>query len=401
MNVKRLTVLFLSVILALAFVSAGDKASYDFTIYKTADNSVMGVKGDKLGLDLTGYGFVGTNNNNGIYFRIGLQTPFDTILGYLNIFPNKVSQADKEENPAPDNDKEMEENVTNANDATELTSPSFSENTVSLSSPPSLDSDIIPPLSNDSASSPDNTLPEISIDIPKDSISDKKQDDLPTPGDFPEFSDENKTEDNGKNSSVGTAPSTEEENEKTPIGTTNEIDSSDDGQVVKAKTKNDTFDKEWRLLLTAGPAYRSFLGDDAMVYLGYGASIDMGHRQEVERDTKNTNISTYAILGADADMGLRYTVRGRTSIRVGVHFTVSLIGVKYQSVFSSSNMEISHNLDIYGYALGKRGIFETLSGKGYVMLASAFNGKKAFTVYNYSNSTNKIGAGILVEAKND
>ena len=49
--------------------------AYDLTIYKTADNSVMGVKEDKLGLDMTGYMFLGEGTKEGLYFRIGIQTP--------------------------------------------------------------------------------------------------------------------------------------------------------------------------------------------------------------------------------------------------------------------------------------------------------------------------------------
>ena len=56
----------------------------------------MGVKEDKLGLDITGYMFIGEGNTEGLYFRIGVQTPFDTILGYLNLFNDYISKNENE-----------------------------------------------------------------------------------------------------------------------------------------------------------------------------------------------------------------------------------------------------------------------------------------------------------------
>ena len=85
-----------AVILLICFPLSSKASSYDLTIYKTADNSVMGVKEDKLGLDITGYMFIGEGNTEGLYFRIGVQTPFDTILGYLNLFNDYISKNENE-----------------------------------------------------------------------------------------------------------------------------------------------------------------------------------------------------------------------------------------------------------------------------------------------------------------
>ena len=56
--------------------------------------------------------------------------------------------------------------------------------------------------------------------------------------------------------------------------------------------------------------------------------------------------------------------------------------------------QIFSNLDIYGYALSEKGIFETLNGKGYIMLAATF-GDKRKTTYNYFITTSKIGGGTI------
>ena len=96
---------------------------------------------------------------------------------------------------------------------------------------------------------------------------------------------------------------------------------------------------------------------------------------------------------------MRYNLRDSSSIRVGVHFTASLIGVKSQTVLNTQEEEISTNIDIYGYSLSKRGIFETLRGKGYIMLATALGFRKNVT-YNYSNTTDKIGGGTITVTQN-
>ena len=65
----------------------------------------MGVKEDKLGLDITGYMFIGEGNTEGLYFRIGVQTPFDTILGYLNLFNDDISKNENESSSPVFNNK--------------------------------------------------------------------------------------------------------------------------------------------------------------------------------------------------------------------------------------------------------------------------------------------------------
>ena len=105
-------------------------------------------------------------------------------------------------------------------------------------------------------------------------------------------------------------------------------------------------------------------------------------------------MSSYAVVGADLDFGMRYNLKANTSIRVGVHFTASLIGVKSKNILNTKEENIYNNIDIYGYSLSERGIFETLRGKGYMMLATALGFNKK-TTYNYSNTTKTIGGGTI------
>ena len=384
--VKKKLVLLLVTIL-LAQLSLVAKASnYDLTIYKTADNSVMGVKEDKLGLDMTGYMFLGQESEKGLYFRVGVQTPFDTILGYLNLLEKEMSIAENkgnESNKESENQKEIpgiEDTITNDNSIPQDTLPSLDDSfSPSLGDETILENEDIP-LFNESSLIPENPL--------DNDTNDKVfNNEIPLPSNEESFDGENTDKEMIK----------EEEEEDMEEITVGDEDSPLDPlptTVIRGTTTKNSFNKEWRLLFTFGPANRRFMGENAFVYLGYGVSGDLGHKVEVEKTTRNTVISTYAILGVDLDFGMKYTLKTNSSIRVGAHFTTSLIGVKAQSIFNTKEEQISKNLDIYGYALSTKGIFETLTAKGYIMLATTL-GKKRDTTYNYSNTTKKIGGGVI------
>ena len=390
-GVRKRLLLLPAVILLICFPLSSKASSYDLTIYKTADNSVMGVKEDKLGLDITGYMFIGEGNTEGLYFRIGVQTPFDTILGYLNLFNDDISKNESEDEL---DSKETENTISEKENF--IDDGSFSVNT-----PPTLTDTLIPPL--------ENTIDSPLVDMAGTGESTINQD-----NDF-EIVEENTNlfdtliksdslldTDFDKDSSLEISEEQnggEKNKEEINVGESNGTIDTKQGTVIKGSTTNNIFNKEWRLLFTFGPASRRFMGDSAIVYLGYGLSGDIGHKVELEKDTKFTINTSYAVLGADLDFGMRYNLRTHSSIRVGVHFTASLIGVKGQTILNTHEEEIDDNIDIYGYALSKRGIFETLSGKGYIMLATALGFRKS-VIYNYSNTTNRIGGGTITLLQN-
>ena len=444
---KKLVILSLSLLFLLFSLEAND-SPYDLTIYPTADNSVMGVLGDKLGLDMTGYMFIGEGTERGLYFRVGVQTPFDTILGYLNLFNNEISTQDKTDSK----ENKETENDPPALDGEEL-SPSVSDNP---SLPPEntivLPGDTLQDMGNLDINLPDTStpiidgsqigggdvgistpsLPEtdsglhsdggtigipntstpivgdtaqgggITMDIPDSSLSGNGSENTGGTLDIPSFStgdaeESTKAPDVTPQESVGGAGENSDDTiegeesggsqEEITVGSDGSNIESNKGTVVKGSTTNNNFKKEWRLLVTLGPAYRRFMDENGLVYLGYGISGDFGHKVEVEKDTKYTVTTSYSVLGADLDFGMRYTLKTNTTIRVGVHFTASLLGARWQTVMNTREEQIFSNLDIYG-------IFETLNGKGYIMLAATF-GDKRKTTYNYSNTASKIGGGTI------
>lgn len=66
---------------------------YDFTFFETvSSDSLMSLEGDYLGLDYTGYGFIGEEARTGIYLRIGIQAPYSSL---ISIFSGEETDTEK------------------------------------------------------------------------------------------------------------------------------------------------------------------------------------------------------------------------------------------------------------------------------------------------------------------
>ncbi len=63
---------------------------YDFTFYKTSEDTLTSFNRKNVGVDITGYGFIGRESRKGIYLRLGIQTPVETLISmgedFLNFF---------------------------------------------------------------------------------------------------------------------------------------------------------------------------------------------------------------------------------------------------------------------------------------------------------------------------
>ncbi len=77
--VKKSLVLASLILLGIS-LGAAVLPSYDFTFYATADETLTTFSKENVGIDVTGYGFVGKTAQRGIYIRIGIQTPFETLV---------------------------------------------------------------------------------------------------------------------------------------------------------------------------------------------------------------------------------------------------------------------------------------------------------------------------------
>ncbi len=100
-HVKKFLVLIFCILLSLS-LSAALLPSYDFTFYATADGTLTSFTKENVGIDITGYGFVGSRSTRGIYIRIGVQTPFDTLLKLKDsLFPSKDNSVKKTDDSTP------------------------------------------------------------------------------------------------------------------------------------------------------------------------------------------------------------------------------------------------------------------------------------------------------------
>ena len=67
----------------MSTLCAGSFSTYDFTFYKSIQDSIAIANGERFGFDYSGYGYLGKEMTSGIYLRIGIQTPYKTILDML------------------------------------------------------------------------------------------------------------------------------------------------------------------------------------------------------------------------------------------------------------------------------------------------------------------------------
>lgn len=74
------TVFLVIVLQALLYnLGASVFSGYDFTFFKSVSDSIAVVDSEKVGIDYTGYGYLG-DMTSGIFLRLGIQSPYTTLL---------------------------------------------------------------------------------------------------------------------------------------------------------------------------------------------------------------------------------------------------------------------------------------------------------------------------------
>ncbi len=314
--------LFLSA--ALLGASVFPLPSYDFTFYTTADETLTSFTKENVGIDITGYGFVGSSSARGIYIRIGIQTPFDTLLKIKDSLFKETKNTQTKESGT----------------ATETTT-------------------------SDTALSQSSGAVSTALTVPQRERQNEE-----------------------------TVTAAEDAAETPSDGTPIEIDKggTTEGTVKKKESVNPS---KWKFLLTAGPAWRSMLNDNAMVYAGLGLSVSTEYINDFTYESGDYYSSFSAVLGTDMDAGLRIGLKNSsTTIRIGVHFIIDLLGYSQLKVYDRDHLEISAENSLYGYIAGKKGIAAATTGRGYIRLAKTINEKRKVR-YNYSNTTGKVGGGAV------
>ena len=156
------------------------------------------------------------------------------------------------------------------------------------------------------------------------------------------------------------------------------------------------YKKEFIFSFTIGPAFRHFISDKVIWYMG------MGVTGIIKSNTSNVTggggilTSLEAKLGTDLDMGFRVDLASKTSLRAGVHITTGLITYTNSSVSgggaTTSSMTQSLTADIFT----KIGEKTSTDAAGYIGVAHVFKSNDVVK-YRYSNKTNKLGGGTLTK----
>ena len=337
-------ILFVILVTFFSTLCASPFPSYDFTFYGTSDETLSSFTKENVGIDITGYGFIGTTSEMGIYLRFGIQTP---VLTLIKIKDDMFSKKDDktEESVIKKDTKDTTNFTTSVTPTVEQ-----KEENISTSNKRAID-----PSTLSIRKKPENSI-DSSVDSPDSSLTDESSTVEPI-------------------DSIGTV--------------------SSDVTTIETKKQDDITKTEWKLLFTIGPAYRKMMGPNAMVYLGLGASIQTQYLKEFSPNNGNYYSTTFAILGTDLDTGFRVSLlNSRTTVRIGAHFISEVLGVRKTSLFSSNKTEIDTNYDLYGYIAGKKGLIGSLYARGYIRLATTIS-EKTRDIYNYSNKTSTIGNGVI------
>ena len=95
---KKNLLLAILLILMPICLSAALFPDYDFTFFKSIEDTLAVLNNERFGFDYSGYGFIGENMTSGIYIRIGVQMPY-------SIFFSSSSNENKEQEGKKDADE--------------------------------------------------------------------------------------------------------------------------------------------------------------------------------------------------------------------------------------------------------------------------------------------------------
>lgn len=114
---KKLILLFCLFAITIISCYAEVFSDYDFTFYKTISQTLTSFDSNKIGLDYTGFGFIGKQANTGLFIRFGFQTPFS----FIKQLENRFKFFKEEENNLQNNEiNPIGQDVNMENQNTEL-----------------------------------------------------------------------------------------------------------------------------------------------------------------------------------------------------------------------------------------------------------------------------------------
>lgn len=287
--VKRTIFLTITIFLITCIpLFSGKFEKYDFTFYETVSDSIAVMNEEKLGLDYTGYGFIGQSMTTGIYVRFGLQAPFTTI---FSIFErdDKVNEEDSESELLPPSDSNQE------------------------------------------------------LQIPKE------------------------------------------------LATPNPEDSPATDQEIKEKEE-----KQFMFSFTIGPAFRHFISESVMWYMGIGLTSTIRNTTTSDPATEAYVSNIMLRMGTDLDMGFRVDLAKKTSFRIGVNMTTDILTYTSTSTTGGKTEKNQTEQSLVANIFTPIGEKSSTDVTGYISLGHVIKPNEE-KKYRYSNTTRKLGGGIKVE----
>ena len=283
-------------------------SGYDFTFFPTVSDSLMSTEGDNLGVDYTGYGFIGQEAKTGIYLRIGLQAPYSSLISIISP-PDMVSV------PAAGGDGET-----------------------------------VP-----SPGTPETGLPDA---LPSDPA-------LPSEPVIPDTPPSGTGSQPGQGESGGTAAP----------------DIDEDPEDIE-----ENLERSFIVSFNIGPAFRKFIGDEAMWYLGLGLAFRLDYNDMSSSETQIQRTTMNMDFGFDADMDIRIDVAGQTTLRIGVHAQYTFFSLQIASSTPRSNdagMMNNTSIAMVPNLFLREGEMEPLSAQGYITLGHTFRPADTEIRYRY------------------
>lgn len=292
---KRVSLLIVFLI-PIAISASALFPGYDFTFFKSIEDTLAVMNNERFGFDYSGYGYVGESMTTGVYLRFGVQMPY-------SIF---IPRSNNEESTTKDKSTDQTTTTTDSSDTTDIETQDTLSTTLTL-----------------------------------------------------------------------------------------ESDAKDESADATPKESNKNRSLDYKFAFSIGPAFRKFIGDQALWYMGIGftTAIEGINSGSELVSTSQMNIK----IGAEFDMGFRIDAakKKNTSLRIGIYGKVDLLTFTSisKTTKESSTTEMKLIADIFT-TIGDKRPTHTV---GYVSLGHTFKSSEKETRYRYSTKYRTLNKGTVIE----
>lgn len=147
-----------------------------------------------------------------------------------------------------------------------------------------------------------------------------------------------------------------------------------------------------------GPSFRKFIGDDAIWYMGTGATVELdylGHSTDSSRTKRN---SMSLDIGAEADMGIRISISKNTTMRLGARarFNLVTLNIETEQPADGRSSAVS-SIELIPNMFLPENSREKMEAYGYISLGHTFRSDYRRGVYSYIITTPERFSGTTIE----